>query len=141
MAATNSHKLEQSSNKTRTRREPSKPWDSVLDPYVEFIAELRNGRRPVPYRKIPALLKEKYGIEVAFNTVSSFVRARSKERKVSKIHPNFLKASKPPRSEGDDAVKRLRDKVVQPAANDHSWSELEVHGPLMKASSPLQQNS
>ena len=55
------------------------PYQSKLLPFKEIIREAR--RKHISYRKIAEILKENYGIKCTYNSVFSFVKARSKKRK------------------------------------------------------------
>jgi hypothetical protein len=54
---------------------PEKPPRSRLEPYCEFIAELRRLKRT--YRDIAAILAEKCNLQVSASGIHDFVRARS----------------------------------------------------------------
>ena len=133
MASNNLHKLAQGSDAPGIRHKPSKPWESILTPYLGAIAEMRSGRHPIPYRKIALILKEKYGIEIAFSTVASFFRARAKERWQKKIHLSFFQ-KKFTSTAGmvEDPIEMLRRKRIDPRPQVDSWKSLDVQGPLIR---------
>jgi hypothetical protein len=55
---------------------PEKPPRSRLEPYREFIEELRRLKRT--YRDIAAILAEKCNLQVSASGIHDFVRARSR---------------------------------------------------------------
>lgn len=59
---------------------PGKPYKSRLSPYENFIRKSRNNG--ITYKEIVAELKSRYGLTTSINSVFSFVKVRSKKRKV-----------------------------------------------------------
>jgi hypothetical protein len=116
----------------QTRR-PSKPWDTVLNPFLDVIDEMLRRRPPISLRKIQDELSRRHGIRVAHSTVASVLKARKKERKVRSIDPSFLSKNKSCTAAHNDAVERLRRKAdVKPEQGPNPWDELEIKGPLSK---------
>lgn len=58
---------------------PPKPGRSKLEPYLEFIRELR--RRGRSYQEIAQILRDRCGVTTAVHTVYNFVRVREKPAK------------------------------------------------------------
>ncbi len=58
---------------------PPKPSRSKLEPYREFIRELR--RRGRSYQEITHILRERCGVTAGVNSVYNFVRVREKAEK------------------------------------------------------------
>jgi hypothetical protein len=59
------------------------PYQSKLIPYEGEILALRGKRPPTPYARIAQILREKYALSVHRDTIHSFVRVRSRGRKVA----------------------------------------------------------
>jgi hypothetical protein len=59
---------------------PGKPFKSKLLKYEEFIRKAR--QEGVSYKEIAAQLYKLYGVKAGHNTIFSFVKVRSKKRKV-----------------------------------------------------------
>ena len=55
---------------------PPKPGRSKLEPYSEFIRELR--RRGRSYQEIAQILRDRCGVTTAVHSVYNFVRVRGK---------------------------------------------------------------
>jgi len=74
---------------------PQKPTRSRLDPYGEFIEELRRLGRT--YREIAAILAEKCELQVSSSAVHEFVQTRSrrKEKVRPQSSPDLTKSRKP----------------------------------------------
>jgi hypothetical protein len=64
---------------------PEKPPRSKLEPYREFIRELRLKRWS--YRDIAALFEEELKLAVAPSTLHNFVKVRAKQRSVLALPP------------------------------------------------------
>lgn len=62
------------------------PYQSQLIPYLDEIAKMRRNQPPTPYREIAQILNEKYRLNVSYNGVWQFVRARSKSRVVREMN-------------------------------------------------------
>ena len=106
---------------------PTKPPRSRLEPYHEFIEELRSSGRT--YRDIAEILAEKCGLQVTASGVHDFVRTRTraKDRSAGRgTKSNPLPISKPvaetsPASASRDEVQRkiaalkARNTVVEPS--------------------------
>jgi hypothetical protein len=58
---------------------PAKPGRSRLEPYGEFIDELR--RRGLTYRDIAGVLAEKCQFQVSKSAINDFVRVRSRRKR------------------------------------------------------------
>ena len=83
---------------------PIKPPRSRLEPYREFIEELRSRGRT--YRDIAGILAEKCGLQVTASGVHDFVRtrARAKDRSAGRgAKSNPLPVSKPVAAETSPA--------------------------------------
>ena len=59
---------------------PGKPFQSKLEPFHEFIRTCRE--KQWSYLRIAAAITAEHGIKVSANAVFSFVKVRSKGRKV-----------------------------------------------------------
>jgi hypothetical protein len=59
---------------------PGKPFQSKLEPFYEFIRTCREKR--CSYLRIAAAITAEHGMKVSANAVFSFVKVRSKGRKV-----------------------------------------------------------
>lgn len=55
-------------------------YKSKLVPYFDFIKQAR--KEHVSYREIARILNEKYSLDVTHSSIFSFVKVRSKRRKV-----------------------------------------------------------
>jgi hypothetical protein len=118
-------------------RKASKPWETVVTPYLDEIEEMRRRRpRPLSYRKIAQELLQRHGLKVAHSSISSAYNARQEERKVKSMHSSFLQNTKPTENKvvSTDPIEKLRRK---PALNrpqeDADWQQkLLVDGPLTK---------
>jgi hypothetical protein len=62
------------------------PYQSQLIPFLKEIAEMRQSRPPKPYREIAEILNRKYRLNITYNGVWQFVRARSKTRVVHEMN-------------------------------------------------------
>ena len=81
---------------------PVKPPRSRLEPYREFIEELRSRGRT--YRDIAEILAEKCALRVTASGVHDFVRARAKDRSVGRgTRSNPLPVSNPVAAETSPA--------------------------------------
>ena len=58
----------------------------LADPFLKEIAEMRQSRPPKPYREIAEILNRKYRLNITYNGVWQFVRARSKTRVVHEMN-------------------------------------------------------
>ena len=76
---------------------PDKPPRSRLEPYREFIAELRSKGRT--YRNIAEILAEKCGVQVTGSGVHDFVRSRLRPKvsltQISPTKANQVSANNP----------------------------------------------
>jgi hypothetical protein len=118
-------------------RKASKPWETVVTPYLGEIDQMRRRRpRPVSWRKIAEELLRRHGIKISHSTIADAYNARQEECKVKTIHPSFLQKAKPTENEavGTDPIERLRRKpTVNQAQEDADWQKkLLVDGPLTK---------
>ncbi len=59
---------------------PGKPYQSKLLKYEDFIRKAR--KEGISYKKIALELFDRFGVKTGHNTVFSFVKVRSKKRKV-----------------------------------------------------------
>jgi len=64
---------------------PGKPFQSKLEPFHEFIRECRVKRWS--YCKIAEALGSEHGLSVSANAVFSFVKVRTKHRKLYALPP------------------------------------------------------
>ena len=64
---------------------PPKPSRSKLEPYQEFIRELR--RRGRSYQEITHILRDRCGVTAAVHSVYNFVRVREKAEKRTRPRP------------------------------------------------------
>ena len=68
---------------------PGKPYQSKLIEYEDFIRKAR--KEGMSYNKIAVELFERFGFKTGHNTVFSFVKVRSKKRKVYTMLNSELK--------------------------------------------------
>lgn len=98
------------------KRSPA--WASKLSDYEEEIRGLRKKRKS--YREIAAYLREKRGIEISYNGVFSFLKARKRHHLYVLPETPFV----PPRNlQQKSSPARLRNsttKVKQPPADSPS---------------------
>lgn len=59
---------------------PGKPFQSKLEPFLELIREWRRQRWSYP--RIAGVLREQHGMSVAPSTIFSFVKVRSRNRRI-----------------------------------------------------------
>jgi hypothetical protein len=86
--------------------EKPKPFQSKLLPHLEQIAKLRRTHPPTSYEAIAKILLDEHSLSVSPNAIWSFVKARSKVRKIKyAIAEDFVSTPKtePPRQ--DDTKK------------------------------------
>ena len=87
-----------------------KPFQSKLEPYSEFIRELRRKRQS--YEEIRTALRVDHALTVSRSTIFSFVRVRSKRRKFY-VMAESLGAEQPASANHTlDAIERLRRKPI-----------------------------
>jgi hypothetical protein len=72
------------------RRKPSRPWQTVLTPYLALINQWCRQSPPLSYRAIALELERKFELKVVQGTVRSAVKERQKPRKIHHIHPSHL---------------------------------------------------
>ena len=63
---------------------PGRPFQSKLEPHLDFIRECR--RKRWSYGRIAQAIHEQFGMKVAANTVFSFVKVRSKPLRMYELH-------------------------------------------------------
>jgi hypothetical protein len=118
---------------------PEKPPRSRLEPYREFIEELRRLKRT--YRDIAAILAEKCNLQVSASGIHDFVRARSRgeetgrtrlgESKGALTNPTLERNTTSNPDVAADTVQRRiaalkqRDAVVQPTAEGFQFDPCE----------------
>jgi len=119
---------------------PEKPPRSRLEPYREFIEELRRLKRT--YRDIAAILSEKCNLQVSASGIHDFLRARSqgeetgrtrlRESKGAPTNPTVESRNTTSNPEvAPDTVQqriaalRQRDAVVQPTAEGFQFDPCE----------------
>ena len=92
---------------------PDKPPRSRLEPYREFITELRSRGRT--YRNIAEILAEKCGVQVTGSGVHDFVRSRSRSKvsqaQISPTKTNQVAADNP--GTGDTTPEALSSEEAQ----------------------------
>jgi len=85
-----------------------KPFQSKLEPFADLIRELR--RRRKSYREIAEVLRDEQGIAADRTTIWSFVKVRSKPRRMIAMAEES--ASAPAREALLDPILRLKAKPV-----------------------------
>ncbi len=83
---------------------PGKPFQSKLNPYLEFIRDCRSKRWSYP--QISKALRQEHQVYAAPSTIFSFVKARSKKRSFFTL-PDVTQA-KPSAELSMDAIARLK---------------------------------
>ena len=63
---------------------PGRPFQSKLEPHLDFIRECR--RKRWSYGRIAQAIHEQFGMKVTANTVFSFVKVRSKPLRMYELH-------------------------------------------------------
>jgi hypothetical protein len=110
---------------------PDKPPRSRLEPYLEFIEELRSQGRT--YRDIANILAEKCEVRVTSSGVHDFVRTRSRKmrtRAKSSPAPVVNRAlATPPveESSGDDLMQRIVALKARKAPEEPSSGKFEYN--------------
>ena len=104
---------------------PGKPYQSKLIPHTQEIAELRRTIPPTPYLRIVQILKERHGLDVTSHSVWSFVKTRSKGRKVYAMQPDIgtVQPLMPDGFEPQSKPKPLPAPPARPARPANSISE------------------
>lgn len=100
---------------------PPKPSRSKLEPYREFIRELR--RRGRSYQEITNILSDRCGVTAGVNSVYNFVRVREKADRGTR-----LRQRGGGRSTETAAPTRLPERAHSqpyPAIGDDAWKNIE----------------
>ena len=63
---------------------PGRPFQSKLEPHLDFIREGR--RKRWSYRRIAQAIGEQFGMKVSPNAIFSFVKVRSKPLRMYELH-------------------------------------------------------
>ena len=94
---------------------PGKPYQSKLLKYEDFIKKAR--KEGMSYKKIVAELFNQFGVKTGHNTIFSFVKVRSKKRKV------YTMLEPEPRINGVSSYTKVNsiDKIKNVESFD--WSE------------------
>lgn len=95
---------------------PDKPPRSRLQPYYEFITELR--RRGRTYRDIAQVLAEKCQLQVTASGVHDFVRTRSKAKRRPGGRSNSRKGEQRVLSSAPRIKTAVQDRVLAPTPDD-----------------------
>ena len=97
---------------------PPKRSRSKLEPYKEFIHELR--RRGRSYREIAEILRDRCGVAAAVHSVYNFVRVREKAKRKMRTRQNST-----PRSA---EMVTSSETCLQPRtlADDDAWKNIEA---------------
>jgi hypothetical protein len=101
---------------------PPKPSRSKLEPYREFIRELR--RRGRSYQEITQILSDHCGVSAAVHSVYNFVRVREKAERKPRIREN----SSPRSAEPAKSPEPAKGRYLQPRlpALDDTWKNIET---------------
>ena len=100
---------------------PPKPSRSKLEPYREFIRELR--RRGRSYQEITHILRDRCGVTAGVNSVYNFVRVREKAERGTRFRQRGGG-----RSTEIAASTRLPERAhsqTRPAIGDDAWKNIE----------------
>lgn len=100
---------------------PPKPSRSKLEPYREFIRELR--RRGRSYQEITDILRDRCGVIAGVNSVYNFVRVREKAEKGTRLRQRGSR-----RSTETVASTRPRERArsqPRPPTGGDAWKNVE----------------
>ena len=104
---------------------PGKPFQSKLNPHMEFI---RDGRaRGLGYREIAAELHSRFGLRTAPANIFSFVKVRARRRPVFAL-PQRETATVPPARPAPAVPRR----PTRPAPAPANWLNYDPEKPLEK---------
>ncbi len=92
---------------------PGRPFQSKLEPHLDFIRECR--RKRWSYNRIAQAIYGQFGMKVTPNTVFSFVKVRSKPLRMYELH-----SSKPPPLETNPADGFFEPAPAQPKSKNES---------------------
>ena len=104
---------------------PGKPFQSKLNPHMEFIRESR--ARGLSYREIAAELESRFGLRTAPANIFSFVKVRARRRPVFAM-PQRETSSIPPTRPAPAAPHSL----TRPAPATTNWLNYDPEKPLEK---------
>jgi hypothetical protein len=89
---------------------PGKPFQSKLEPFGDLIRDLRRKRKS--YREIQDILREEHGITASRSTIFSFVKVRSKRRKLYSMAEGAAPVASTTVKDSFDAIETLRRKPI-----------------------------
>ena len=101
---------------------PPKPSRSKLEPYQEFIRELRQRGRS--YQEIADTLRERCGVTAAVHSVYNFVRVREKAERKSRTRQNSGPGSSETARSPEPATGVYPK--PRPPARDEAWKNIEA---------------
>ena len=104
---------------------PGKPFQSKLNPHMEFIRESR--ARGLGYREIAAELRSRFGLHTAPANVFSFVKVRARRRPVFALPERETAIVAPSRPAPAGARTHTR-----PPASPSNWLNYDPEKPLEK---------
>ena len=101
---------------------PPKPSRSKLEPYREFIRELR--RRGRSYQEITHILRDRCGVTAGVHSVYNFVRVREKAERKSRTRQNSGPGSAETARSPEPATGVYPK--PRPPARDEAWKNIEA---------------
>ena len=104
---------------------PGKPFQSKLNPHMEFIRESR--ARGLSYREIAAELESRFGLRTAPANIFSFVKVRARRRPVFAMPQRETAIVAPSRPAPAGARTHTR-----PPAGPANWLNYDPEKPLEK---------
>jgi hypothetical protein len=100
---------------------PPKPSRSKLEPYREFIRELR--RRGRSYQEITHILRDRCGVTAGVNSVYNFVRVREKAERLTRFRQRGgVRSAETARPTEFPAKAHSQPR---PANDDDAWKNIE----------------
>jgi IS30 family transposase len=102
---------------------PGKPFQSKLEPFLELIREWRRQRWSYP--RIAGVLREQHGMSVAPSTIFSFVKVRSRNRRIFAL-PEAQPASAPALENSPLAHEFFDQSAQQPKKHERKRYNLDL---------------
>jgi hypothetical protein len=100
---------------------PPKPSRSKLEPYQEFIRELR--RRGRSYQEITHILRDRCGVTAAVHSVYNFVRVRENAEKMTR--PRQHKGAGSAETATSSGIAERAHLQPRPTNGDDVWKNIE----------------
>jgi len=100
---------------------PPKPSRSKLEPFREFIRELR--RRGRSYQEITHILRDRCGVTAGANSVYNFVRVREKAERGTRLKRRGV--SRPTEAAESTRLPERARSQPRPAIGDDAWKNIE----------------